>query len=92
MRLNARATRAISSPPISGARAVRSPVHRRSVARSNASSLRRAAAKISAAAIVVPTISTIVPGSDSMRVRSRITGLPGAIGGRITMLRSSPLT
>jgi len=33
--------------------------------------------------------STIVPGTDSMRVKSRTTGLPGGSGGRITMPRSS---
>jgi len=61
MRLNALATAATSSPPIAGARAVRSPSPNRRAASSSA--LKRACAgrKMTSAAIAVPATNSSNP-------------------------------
>ncbi len=72
MRLKARATSAISSPPSSGARALRSPSRICSAAASSADSLRRAGVKMIHEASAVPAVSTSRPLIDRKRATSLI--------------------
>jgi hypothetical protein len=89
MWLNARATCEISSRPISGARAAKSPAPRRSAADSSATSRRRAGPKITKAATTVVATSSRTFGTDRKRAASRNTPR-GPGGGMMTTPRSSP--
>ena len=76
MRLNASATAAISSPPIAGARAVRSPSPNRLAASSSARSRACAGLKIASAASAVPPIRS--------KITPKASGVPTASANRRT--------
>jgi len=86
--LNARATRAISSAPRSGARAVKSPAPSRSAADSSACKRRREGEKISAATTMAAATSSSAPGNDTIRAVACSPVSSGG-GGKTTMPRSS---